>query len=98
MRCASSSSYQPGEKLKLNVLRTKKRMSFEITVPENATWEKRFDGAHFERGLDTRAWSEACAMRRASRRCRRDARHSASNCRMTVRSACRRLPLPDEPV
>ena len=27
-------SYQPGEQLKLNVLRQKKRMSFEITVPD----------------------------------------------------------------
>lgn len=27
-------SYQPGEKLKLNVLRMKKRLSFEVTVPE----------------------------------------------------------------
>ena len=44
------SSYQAGEKLKLNILRTKKRMSFEITVPEDG-WEKRFDGARFERGL-----------------------------------------------
>lgn len=44
------SSYQPGEKLKLNILRAKKRMSFEITVPENE-WEKRFDGARFERRL-----------------------------------------------
>jgi C-terminal processing protease CtpA/Prc len=41
------SSYQPGEKLKLNILRTKKRMSFEVTVPEDA----RFDGARFERGF-----------------------------------------------
>ena len=46
------SSYQPGEKLKLNVLRAKKRMSFEITVPEDATWEKRIDGAHLERRLE----------------------------------------------
>jgi type II secretory pathway component PulC len=46
------SSYQPGEKLKLNVLRAKKRMSFEITVPEDATWEKRLDGAHIERALE----------------------------------------------
>lgn len=46
------SSYQPGEKLKLNVLRAKKRVSFEITVPEDATWEKRIDGAHLERGLE----------------------------------------------
>jgi C-terminal processing protease CtpA/Prc len=44
------SSYQSGEKLKLNILRAKKRMSFEITVPENE-WEKRIDGAHFERRL-----------------------------------------------
>lgn len=44
------SSYQPGEKLKLNILRAKQRMSFEITVPENA-WERRFDGARIERGL-----------------------------------------------
>lgn len=44
------SSYQSGEKLKLNILRTKKRMSFEVTVPEDAL-EKRFDGARFERGL-----------------------------------------------
>ena len=41
------SSYQPGEKLKLNILRTKKRMSFEVTVPED-TWEKRIDGARFQ--------------------------------------------------
>jgi S1-C subfamily serine protease len=44
------SSYQPGEKLKLNILRTKKRMSFEVTVPEDA-WDRRIDGARFERGL-----------------------------------------------
>jgi C-terminal processing protease CtpA/Prc len=44
------SSYQPGEKLKLNILRTKKKMSFEVTVPEDA-WEKRLDGARFERGF-----------------------------------------------
>jgi C-terminal processing protease CtpA/Prc len=42
------SSYQPGEKLKLNILRAKKRMSFDITVPENA-WERRLDGARIER-------------------------------------------------
>jgi hypothetical protein len=46
------SSYQAGEKLKLNILRTKKRMSFEITVPEDATWEKRLDGAHLQRSLE----------------------------------------------
>ena len=44
------SSYQPGEKLELNILRTRKRMSFEVTVPQDA-WEKRFDGARFERGF-----------------------------------------------
>jgi C-terminal processing protease CtpA/Prc len=43
------SSYQSGEKLKLNILRMKKRMSFEVTVPEDA----RFDGARFERGFGT---------------------------------------------
>jgi hypothetical protein len=47
------SSYQAGEKLKLNILRTKKRMSFEVTVPEDA-WE-RFDGARFERGFSVAA-------------------------------------------
>jgi C-terminal processing protease CtpA/Prc len=46
------SSYQPGEKLKLTILRTKKRMTFDITVPEDATWEKRIDGAHLERRLE----------------------------------------------
>jgi hypothetical protein len=44
------SSYQPGEKLKLNILRTKKRMSFEITVPED-TFEQRLEGPRLERGL-----------------------------------------------
>lgn len=44
------SSYQAGEKLKLNILRTKKRMSFEITVPEG-TFEKRFEGPRLERGF-----------------------------------------------
>jgi C-terminal processing protease CtpA/Prc len=46
------SSYQPGEKLKLNILRAKKRMSFEITVPENE-WQNGIDGARFERRLYT---------------------------------------------
>jgi len=32
-------SYQSGEKLKLNILRAKKRMTFDVTVPED-TWEK----------------------------------------------------------
>jgi C-terminal processing protease CtpA/Prc len=42
-------SYQAGEKLKLNVLRAKKRMTFDVTVPEDA-WEKpigRTEGSHF---------------------------------------------------
>ncbi len=46
------SSYQSGEKLKLTILRAKKRMTFDITVPEDATWEKRIDGAHLERSLE----------------------------------------------
>jgi S1-C subfamily serine protease len=44
------SSYQAGEKLKLNILRMKKRMSFEVTVPED-TFEKRLDGPRMERGF-----------------------------------------------
>jgi hypothetical protein len=44
------SSYQPGEKLKLNILRTKKRMSFDVTVPEG-TFERRLEGPRLERGL-----------------------------------------------
>ena len=44
------SSYQPGEKLKLNILRTKKRMSFEVTVPED-TFERHFEGPRMERGF-----------------------------------------------
>jgi len=44
------SSYQAGEKLKLNVLRMKKRVSFEVTVPED-TFEKRLDGPRLERGF-----------------------------------------------
>lgn len=42
------SSYQPGEKLKLNILRAKKRMSFDVTVPEDAR-ERRMEGARFEK-------------------------------------------------
>lgn len=38
------SSYQAGEKLKLNVLRARKRVSFEVTIPDQP-WEKSFDGA-----------------------------------------------------
>jgi C-terminal processing protease CtpA/Prc len=44
------SSYQAGEKLKLNILRMKKRMSFEVTVPED-TFEKRLDAPRLERGF-----------------------------------------------
>jgi C-terminal processing protease CtpA/Prc len=40
------SSYQAGEKLKLNVLRTKKRMTFDITIPES-TWEEPVGGRRF---------------------------------------------------
>jgi len=40
------SSYQSGEKLTLNVLRARKKMSFEITIPEDA-WEKSLDDASF---------------------------------------------------
>ncbi len=42
-------SYQPGEKLKLNVLRAKQRMSFDITVPEG-TFERSFEGRRLQRG------------------------------------------------
>lgn len=44
------SSYQAGEKLKLNILRAKKRMAFEVTVPED-TFEKRLNGPRMERGF-----------------------------------------------
>jgi S1-C subfamily serine protease len=40
------SSYQSGEKLTLNVLRARKKMSFEVTIPDDP-WEKRLDDAHF---------------------------------------------------
>jgi hypothetical protein len=40
-------SYQPGEKLKLSVLRTKKRMTFDITSPADR-YERRLDGASFD--------------------------------------------------
>jgi C-terminal processing protease CtpA/Prc len=39
-------SYQPGEKVKLNVLRQKKRMTFDVTVPES-TWEEPIGGPRF---------------------------------------------------
>ena len=44
------SSYQAGEKLKLNILRAKKRMAFEVTVPQD-TFEKRLNGPRMERGF-----------------------------------------------
>lgn len=50
-------SYQPGEQVKLNVLRAKKKMTFDITVPESS-WEKpvgRLGAPDFEIGMH-----EAC--------------------------------------
>jgi hypothetical protein len=40
-------SYQPGEKVKLNVLRMKKRTTIDLTIPEDAQWERRFERSHF---------------------------------------------------
>ncbi|MBB6096563.1 putative metalloprotease with PDZ domain [Povalibacter uvarum] len=39
------SSYEPGEKLQLNVLRMKKKLTVDVTIPENArgSWERRLD-------------------------------------------------------
>ena len=50
-------SYQPGEKLKLNVLRARKRMTFDVTVPEDP-WgtsstglgQRGFIEGHFRQG------------------------------------------------
>lgn len=39
------SSYQAGEKLELNVLRARKRMTFEITIPDESS-ERSFERAH----------------------------------------------------
>lgn len=39
-------SYQPNEKLKLNIVRMKKRMTFDITIPEDVI-EHRFEGPSF---------------------------------------------------
>jgi S1-C subfamily serine protease len=39
------SSYQPGETLKLNVLRARKPVTFDVTVPES-TWEKPLGMSH----------------------------------------------------
>jgi type II secretory pathway component PulC len=44
------SSYQEGEKLKLNVMRDKKRLTFDITVPEAPELDHRMDH-HIERGF-----------------------------------------------
>jgi len=41
------SSYQAGEKLKLNVLRMKKRLSFDITIPENRDEEGVIERSNF---------------------------------------------------
>ena len=49
------SSYQAGEKLKLNILRAKKRMSFEVTVPDD-TFEKRLDGPRHGGGSCAGGW------------------------------------------
>ena len=45
-------SYQAGEKLKLNVLRMKKRMSFDVTIPEDARGSSAIDGCRQERDLE----------------------------------------------
>jgi hypothetical protein len=41
------SSYQGGEKLKLNVMRDKKRLSFEVVIPEDAPKGSRFETRQF---------------------------------------------------
>lgn len=40
-------SYQAGEKVKLNVLRMKKRLTVDVTIPEDERWEQRFERSHF---------------------------------------------------
>jgi hypothetical protein len=40
-------SYQAGEKVKLNVLRMKKRMTVDVTIPEDERWEQRFERSRF---------------------------------------------------
>ena len=86
------SSYQPGEKLKLNILRTKKRMSFEITVPENARGRS---------ASTARASSAACATRLRPRlRCagiRRCLGRPASAWKDPARLPCRRRRCPTSP-
>jgi len=42
-------SYQAGEQLKLNVLRMKKKLTFDIKIPEDGKWER----THFTPGGDT---------------------------------------------
>jgi C-terminal processing protease CtpA/Prc len=39
-------SYQAGEKVKLNVLRMKKRVTIDVTMPEDETWQRRFERSH----------------------------------------------------
>jgi C-terminal processing protease CtpA/Prc len=46
-------SYQAGEKLKLNVLRARKPLTFDVVVPESA-WEKPFGMLHGTHVLQTR--------------------------------------------
>ena len=91
------SSYQPGEKLKLNILRTKKRMSFEITVPENARGRSASTVARFERRLDARPGARPALCADASRRCP-DSRHPRRRIRDDGPVSAAGLPLPDEPV
>jgi type II secretory pathway component PulC len=45
------SSYQEGEKLQLNVMRDKKRVTFDITVPEAPVSDDRFEHHRLERGF-----------------------------------------------
>ena len=66
------SSYQPGEKLKLNVLRAKKRMSFEITVPDEPTWRE----AHRRRALRATDFARTGSAIRSA--CLRMRRHSGT--------------------
>lgn len=40
-------SYQAGEKVKLNVLRMKKRLTVDVTIPADERWEQRFERSHF---------------------------------------------------
>lgn len=40
------SSYQPGEKLKLNVMRQKKRLTFDVVIPDEPVKRSRFELRH----------------------------------------------------